>query len=239
MTFIEGLRAKPFKNKELSNPILVLKKNNLKQINCNNNNHVIRIDEDEEKEELYVHSTLSEEELAIIGNEFYLNFLENPKKVDLTYIFLSKDHKAIVYLYDMKKTFAGIDVILHLIAQWKSSIEEAEYCVKKLGGYKLSGIRIGVITENDDEERRKKELEPILYPSDIPKQFSSFLSAKHLADNSNNLAKAKILKGFLNGKVTICGCTYEYDIRKFVEKKHEMYFDSGKLKEENIYNSQK
>ena len=58
------------------------------------------------------------------------------------------------------------------------------------------------------------------------------MKSKHLADNTTNAILAKKLSGFLEGKITINGHTYKYDIRKFVDKKHDMYFNEDILKEE-------
>ncbi len=230
---IDTSRAKKVYEKDLVDSMLVLKKNKLKWLERRNNNHIIRIDEENENETLFIHSTLSNNEDVIIGNEFSLDFIKDPKKVDLTYIFLSQDHKAIVYLYDMKKTLAGQEVILHLIDQWRSSIDEAEYCVKKLEDYELVEIRLGVITENNDTERRKRELKSLLTPpKDIPK-LPSFVAAKHSSYTASKIPIIEKLSDFLQGKVTLYGHTYEYDIRNFIDKKHDMYFISGTLNEES------
>ena len=227
------LRAKLFKKAELlQTSCLTLKKNTPKLIDKSCNSHVILLKEEEENESLYIHSAFSGDEYAFIGNEFQLNFLEDAKKVDFMYIFFSKDKKAHAYLYDMKKTFSGIDVILKLVGQWKSSIEDVVYCVGKLDEYELTCIKIGVITEKDDKDQRKLDLEPILKIEDIPAKLPTFMKSKHLADNTTNAILAKKLSGFLEGKITINGHTYKYDIRKFVDKKHDMYFNDGILKEE-------
>lgn len=226
---IDTSRAKPVYEKDLVDSMLVLKKNTLKRLKCRNNNHIMRIDEEKENETLFIHSTLLNNEEVIIGNEFSLNFIENPKKVDLTYIFLSQDHKAIIYLYDMKKTLAGQDVILHLIEQWRSSIDDAEYCIKKLEEYELVEIRLGVITENNDTDRRKRELESLLTPTKSTPATPSFMVAKHSLNIAHKIPLINILSAFLKGKVTLNGHTYEYDIRNFIDKKHDMYFTSGTL----------
>lgn len=179
----------------------------------------------------FIHSQFSGDSFAVIGNEFHLNFMENPKRVDLSYYSFSEDNKAIIYLYDIKKTFAGIDVIIHLIEQWKSSICDAMYCINKLETYQISNIYIGVITEENDTERRNIDLKPILHPDSILPTIPSFMISQHMADTSDLIAKVKLLRGFDEGKITICGITYEYDIRIFDEKRHNMYFNNGVLKE--------
>ena len=52
---------------------------------------------------------------------------------------------------------------------------------------------------------------------------------KQAAVRSNLIAKAKVLEGFDEGKVTIRGITYNYDIRTFDDKEHHMFFTDGIL----------
>lgn len=226
---IKGLRAAVVKSD--ADGEIVLKKNKPIQINECNNHQVFYITEENEHEVLYIHSTLMGESFAVLGNEYWINFRNNPKKVDMTYHYYPEGSKAIAYLYDMKKTFAGEHHILDLIEQWKSSIIMSEYCAKDLE-YESCEIHIGVVTEHDDYEQRKRDIEPILNPSELSVNdaLPSFVGSKHRANNSGNLSKAKILDGFLDGKVTICGYTYTYDVRLFDEnKKHHMYFVNGIL----------
>ena len=228
---IENLRAKPIKNENIENGIFDLKKNTPVQINKENNFHIAHIHEENENEDCFIHSKFCDDAFAMICKEFYLNFYTNPKKVDISYYYFAEDKTATVYLYDMKKTFAGIDSIINLIEQWKSSICDAKYCMSKTDIYQLtdSNIHIGVITEDNDTERRNNELRPILHPESLPNELPSFVKSQHRADTAGQLAKAKILAGFDIGKVTIDGITYDYDIRTFVEKKHDMYFNNGLL----------
>lgn len=224
---IDGLRAAKLKPKEIKDNFFILEKNKPKQINFEHNDVILLIKEEETNEELFIHSSFAGDEFAIIGKEYCLNFKNDPPKVDLTYIFMTKEKEAIIYLYDMKKTFAGIDVILKLIEQWKSSISTAEYCMEQLDGYEIAMINIGVITENDDIERRNREINHIFSKAEVPQKMSSFMKSKYLADNAEYFKKAQILTGFLDGQVTIRNCTYNYDIKIFTEKKFDMFFDNG------------
>ena len=233
---IENLRAKPVKEKDLKDNIFELKNNTPMQINKENNLHVAHIHEENEDEDCFIYSQFCDKSFAMICKEFYLNFQKNPKRVDFSYYYFSEDNTAIVYLYDMKKTLAGNDVIFHLIEQWKSSICDAKYCVKKTEYHKLEdfNIHIGVITENNDTERRKNELQSILYPESLPDVLPSFVKSQHMADTADQIAKAKILSDFDKGKVTIDGFTYYYDVRTFVAKKHNMYFNNGLLEQQIV-----
>lgn len=230
---IERLRAKTVKKKEIENNIFNLKTNTPKLINKSNNSHIAYIHETKEAEKvdehLFIHSKFTDDATAMVGNEFCSNFLDNPKKVDMSYYYFSSDKKVTVYLYDMKKTFAGIDVIIHLIEQWKGSIADAKSFMEQLEDYEISHIQIGLITEDNDIERRKREIEPILNSNKHQENIPSFMVHQYRADNANNIAKAKILKGVIDGKVTIRGFTYNYDVREFINKKHDMYFEDGIL----------
>ena len=97
---------------------------------------------------------------------------------------------------------------------------------------KINDIQIGVITENNDVERRHRELQKILHPEPISTKLPQYMQHQRKADLSDNISKAKLLKGFDEGKVTIDGVTYNYDVREFINQKHHMYFDNGQLESE-------
>lgn len=223
---------KKIPSNKLVNGIYELEKSNSpKRIDKDNNNHIIHINEKNESEDLYIHSHFDDDSFAIIGTEFYLtNFLRKPKAVDMSYYHLTADAKVSVFLYDMKKSFVGIHEMEDIIEQWAQSIRTAKACFIQLKDQVINNIQIGVITENNDFERRKRELEPILNPEPVSSNLSSFMQSQRKADTSANLSKAKLLKGFDEGKVTIDGVTYEYDVREFVDKKYDMYFENGNLK---------
>ena len=213
---IDNLRAKRLKPKELSNDnIFELLTNNPKQIDKSNNEHIAHIFESKENEDLYVHSQFNDNAFAMICNEFFLNFIENSKRVDFSYYYFAEDNKVKIYLYDMKKTFSGIDMIIHLVEQWKQSIKTAQACVVQLDDYYIDTIQLGIITENDDVDGRIRDLEPILHPEPTSSSVPVFIAHKHMANTADVIAKSKLLKGFDEGKVTINGCTYRYDIRLF------------------------
>ncbi len=234
---IKGLRAKIVNEKDIKDGCFSLISNTPRLIDRKNNLHTAHIHEGKEKEDCYIRSRFTDESMAIICFEFKLNFFENPKKVDLSYYYLGEDKSSCAYLYDFKKTFAGIDDMIHLVEQWKSSIIDAKYCFEKLEEYNFSvsdDIRLGVITENDDIVRRKYELEQLMHKSIIPDSIPSYIKSQRRADISDSINKSKLLAGFSEGKVTIKGNTYKYDTRMFKNKKHEMIFCDGKLKKQKI-----
>ena len=234
----DNLRAKHLKEKDISDGLITLKMNTPKLIDCKNNADIAVIHEQKPAEDVdeycYIHSVFNDEATAMICNEFRLDFLKKSKAVDLSYYYFAADKNSKVYLYDFKKTFAQKETILHLIEQWESSICDAKYCIEKTREYKLanSDIYIGVITENNDTERRNIELAIILYPEPIPDNIPSSIKSKRLANYSTKISEARALREFDKGKVTISGVTYHYDIRTFINKKHEMYFIDGILNPE-------
>ena len=129
----------------------------------------------------------------------------------------------------MKKTFSGIDMIIHLVGQWKQSIKTAQACMLQFEYDVYFNINIGIITENNDVERRKRDLEPILHPEPTSSSVPAFIAHKHMANTVDVIPKSKLLKGFDEGKVTINGCTYEYDVRVFDNKEYHMHFNDGVL----------
>ena len=137
-----------------------------------------------------------------------------------------------IYLYDIKKSFAGEHEMEDIIEQWAQSIRTAKACFIQLKECKINDIQIGVITENNDIDRRKRELQPILHPEPISTNLPQYMQHQRRADLSANIAKAKLLKGFDEGRVTIDGVTYNYDVREFINQEHHMYFDNGQLKSE-------
>lgn len=228
-----NLRAKPIKAKTVKDGKIILKKNTPIQVAKKDENCIVVLYEENEDETCYIHSQFNENSFAIIGKEFHLNFYEDPPKVDLSYYYFSEEKSAIVYLYDIKKTFSGIDVIIHLIGQWKSSIRDAKYCVDTTEAYKIynqSDIHIGVITENNNVKKRNQELQQFLNPEPMPDKLPSYFKMQHQADSAADIRKRKLLLGFDEGKVIIDGHTYTYDVRLFNEKKHDMFFVDGVLK---------
>ena len=231
---LDTLRAKPLKAREITNGYFDLKKNTPKQINQTNNNHVIKIHEDDAGEDCYIHSYFSDGAFAHVGNEFCLNFQKDPKKVDISYYYFSDSKDTVVYLYDMKVTFAGEDVLLHLFEQWKCSVADAKYCIGTLDCYQLvpRNIHIGVITEHNDQLRRARELESIrkwITGNGKANSIPSFIKHKRQATIGGLVSLEKILSEIEQGEVTIDGDTYPIDIRMFVRQTHSMYFSDGML----------
>ncbi len=114
----------------------------------------------------------------------------------------------------------------------RKNLDDAEYCIKKLsdyGNYEIADIFIGVITEDNDEERRNKEIASLSSPDSTEPNIPSFIKSKHLANTADNIMKANLLKGLDEGRITISGKIYSVDVRVFIDKRYDLYFERGRL----------
>ena len=85
------------------------------------------------------------------------------------------------------------------------------------------------VTQNLGWSQRNRDLQPLIHPTPSPQELPHYLMLQHQADQAIQISQAKILTGFDEGKVTICGITYVYDIRTFNKKQHDMHFTDGRL----------
>lgn len=185
-------------------------------------------------EVIYIKSCLAPDEWYFIGNEYCLNLLEKPKKVDLNYIFFSDStHTAISYSIDFKKTLGGKDVILKLIQQWTCALLYANIILLALNDYKMGTSHVGVITENNDREYLKRTIDAL--KKDIGPDGSvnplmpAFLIDKNATQNIPNKRELKILEDFYDGKVYINNQCYNIDIRTMTNSTYTLQFNSGVL----------
>ena len=234
---IKGLLgARRIKLKELNAGWFKLDNNSPIIVDSRENTYVLFFAEDAGNGESLccnIVSYISDKAKAIIGKEIYLVNLSNKKRVDLSYYYFSENQDVTIYLYDVKRTFAGINTMLDLIAQWESSLNIFRTCLQDATGiFSLadSNIHFGVITKNNDTERRIRELTPILYPEEVPENLPSFIISKHAADMAENKRKALVLKGFDENRVMIDGIAFEYDVRTFDDNNiHKIKFNDGEL----------
>lgn len=230
---INSLTAKKLNISKVEEGRFELKKNTPVQIDKDHNNIVISLHElgDSTDELCLINSVFHDGATALVGKEFRLNYLRDAKKVDLSYYYFAESKRVFIYLYDLKKTLAGIEVMIHLVEQWTSSVCDARYCVEKMDGYSLSDadIHIGVITEENDEDRRRRELNDLFTDDPIPDGVNSFTAAKHKVSDAGKIVKRKLLKGFDEGNVTIKGITFTFDVRMIQNKEHQMFFTDGIL----------
>lgn len=185
-------------------------------------------------EVLYIKSSLEPNEWYYIGNECCLNVLKNPKKVDLNYIFFSDTTRtAKSYSIDLKKTIGGKDVILKLVKQWNFALIYATAVVLALENYTMEQSYVGAITENNDREYLKREIDSIKKIVESTQSENSslptFLIDKNIAQNISNKQELKILEDFYDGKVYINNRYYNIDIRTMTNATYTLQFNSGIL----------
>ena len=223
----------PFvKQNDIRDGVFVLKNNTPVQINCQLNNVAVQLHETKEDEYCDIHSTFSDGAAAVVAKEFYQKKFPQAKKVDLFYFYFSEEKMASVYLYDFKKAFVGNNTIIHIIDQWASSIDNSNWFISKLeDSYCLypANIHIGVITEVNDDERRRRELCQLQEGAALSGDLYNFTVHKRMAHQGQLLKKKKLLEDAIEGKVTINGNLYQFDIRTFEGKQHQMYFVDGAL----------
>jgi len=232
---IDGLRAKKLKAAEISKGEYILTKNSPKMIDKGSNKCRGILIEEEQDEKLRILSIFNDDSFALIAHEYTLNFFDQSKAADFFYLYFGEDTKIVSYIYDLKKTLAGIEVIVHLVEQWKMGIATAKACEALLRykgtGYVLDyeNIHIGVITENDDIERRKRDVEDLRKKMVTVSNIAQFVIHMHKANTVSVNSKLKVLEEFEAGYIMFDGKKYDFDIKRFVNQEYTFNFCDGKL----------
>lgn len=218
---------------KIANGVYVIKKNKKYIRTFDDDNIVFKLIEIDNgvNETLYIESTLKHNEWYYIGNECCSNILENPKKVDLNYIFFSDvTNTAMCYSFDLKKTLGKRDVIIKLVAQWQYALNYANTVVNSLSGYVVKKCFVGVITENNNIDSLVEEIDKLRKQTDSTgHNLPEFLIRKNDTQNIMNRRELKILEDFNNGKVFLNNEYYDIDIRLMVDSTYIMRFFSGIL----------
>lgn len=103
---------------------------------------------------------LSENETGYFSKEFRPPNMQEKgtKKIDITAAVQATEKKqTMCYLYDVKDTFGGSDVLVKLWAQWNSGWENLQEKVVRPSGCEWK-YQFGVFTRKIDEERIEREL---------------------------------------------------------------------------------
>lgn len=172
---------------------------------------------------------LKENQEAIFSEEYKPKAIDTCKKVDImVFIYgitddrdIDKGSEATLYLYDVKDTIGGKDVIFHLVEQWKEGIRSAldftRYATE-------TRYNIGVITRNYDTKRIDEEI------TKCEKELSGISSQK-------NMPALVLAKNYINKRIVV---EKELEILKsfrnmiFFEGK-EKYTYNYKLMDKNNY----
>lgn len=163
--------------------------------------------------------SLGENQEAIFSEEYKPKMIDVSKMVDIT-VFLyyitekqciDTDGQACLYLYDVKDTIGGKDVIFHLIEQWKAGITSALDFTRYIGDTKY---RIGVITRDYNVERVEKEItkcEEEIKKLDFREDMPKLIMAKNSSRKMVAIQELKILKDFKNMAFYKGNQKYTYD----------------------------
>lgn len=222
----------------VQNGVCVISKNKKYIVKFYDENIIFQIHEKDSRNDVdeiaYIESTLKENEWYYIGNECCSNILQEPKKVDLTYIFFSDaTHVARCYCYDLKKTLGKRNVILKLVKQWQYALNHSNMVVNSLLHYQIENQFVGVITENNDRATLLSEINKLKPLNELKNpKLPEFLVSKNKTQNIQNNEELKILVDFYNGKALLNNKYYKIDIRVFQlaeNPTYTMHFDSGIL----------
>lgn len=168
---------------------------------------------------------------AIFSEEYKPANVDTCKKIDIMVFMycltdkgeVDENMESTLYLYDVKDTVGGKDVIFHLVEQWKAGIVNAMDFTR----YINAGIKynIGVITRNYDEERLDREI------ARYEQELNNLVSKERMPE-------LILAKNYLHSRINI---EKELEILKnfkkmvFYRGKEKFTFDSKKLEENNFY----
>lgn len=168
---------------------------------------------------LYIRSYLSEDEYALLGHESKTSVLKDPRAVDLMYLYFDdKKKEAGIFLYDMKKTLGGKEHILGLVSQLESSLTHAVNIISYLEEFQIKTVMTGVITENNNREYQKKEIEGLKKEEkyDNASHIPSFILKSQKAKKSATRNVLRVLDDFYEGRVFLKGEYYTVDVRMMI-----------------------
>lgn len=116
---------------------------------------------DQSVDQVILHFRLCEGELGYFSKEYRPQGVEEKgaKKIDITAAVVNQAEQQIKwYLYDIKRTFGGRDVLVHLWNQWNSAwIYLQEHIVQPSGCQEEP--HLGVFTRTFERERIEKDLQ--------------------------------------------------------------------------------
>lgn len=113
------------------------------------------LQKDGTKDLVQLHYNISENETGFYGSEYRPGFLAKSdcKAVDILGMVVNDEQKKVTsYLYDVKRTVGGDDVIFHFVEQIQDSLLHKQAMIQYLDGYQEKE-HLGVITAMLDELR--------------------------------------------------------------------------------------
>lgn len=184
-------------------------------------NKEFSFEEQGSKHTINIKYELKEKLYGLFGNEYRScqinkNCPDISKAVDLMCIIVDEQSKrTMTYLYDIKESFEGVDVIEKGLKQISASINHADslmvYC-KDFDNQK----KMGIITGSFDEAKIKKFINEKKQILDERRNQNGKMPAMVLMNIATKDLKTegqiKMLEGVLNRKVEILGTVFDLDI---------------------------
>lgn len=173
---------------------------------------------------------LNEQQEAIFSEEYKPANVDECKKIDLTAIVyqlipgtkdIDSETPFTIYLYDVKDSVRGNEMIFHLIEQWRAGIQNALDFTRYA---EENHYHIGVITRNYDSEWLAKQIE--VYRS----QTERYKKQEHLP----RLVRAKSGAQQLRVKEQL-KVLEEFQNRTFRYRKQQYYYNYRQLDQEHFY----
>ncbi len=177
-------------------------------------NREIVFEEKETADRVNIAFSLGEGQYGIYGNEFKPDFVndEGTKRADILVLVIDENKKKFgSWVFDVKQTVGGEDVIYHLIGQLKESVIHKNSITLHLQGYSEEQ-HIGYITRDLQKERIAMTIQK--KKSYIEEEESKIQSLPFLIGMAagtkllKEKAKLKMLKQFADEKIEIGPCIY-------------------------------
>ncbi len=185
-------------------------------------NSKITFREEQSKHIVNIIYNLKNDEYGYFGNEFRPNYISKKcpdigKAVDLLCIIIDENlNKTSTYLYDIKETFEGVDVIEKGLKQIQASINHADSLLayfKQFDNQKKIGIITGSFDENRIQRYIDRQKAVLEQAEKEEKLMPPMVVYKFKTQNVEIEKKIEMMENVLKRKVEILGENYELDIR--------------------------
>lgn len=161
--------------------------------------------DDGTKDIVQLNFQFKEDEKALYGKEWHPGFLKakNCKAADiLALVYNTSKKRVTTYLWDVKRTIGGEDVICDLVKQLQASYLHKNSMLMYLENF-VESAHMGVITAVFDEERIKKAIEKKQNKEDKSGLVAPMLGGKVKKMELDEKAKITILEDFLQRRINI------------------------------------
>lgn len=182
-------------------------------------------------EKIWITTSFTGTEYSFLGHEYSMPYLVDSKAADLLYIYVSAQENpsaAHCYVYDVKKTTGGEDMILHLIKQWDTTMYDAVSLAERL----QCPIKkyIGIFTEEYNQNMLKYAID--YFRTNRQKRYDKlnldFIERKRRAQT--DVKDLEALRRFLNKKEAFVQNEWlPIDIRIIKNGEYHITFDGSKI----------